>query len=302
MHLSISSLGPAVDRALQRIHVVCDHHSCRSWQIVRGIPGGRRGIRVGQHWYCSVDCFVQASRTTLFALSSRRVVEIPRNPRLSLGLAMLSRGYLTPAQLQTASGQGQWRKESLDTTLVRLGMATEKQIAAARSVQWGYPVLAQEHIGKMVQSDIPQAILAEYSAIPMHYSLAAKRVLLGFVYRVEHSVLEAIERMTGCRVEPCFITATDLAEQTERFTYSPGYREVPIDDPGSPEKMARALGRAAVDIAAAGAQFILCKNRIWVRLTGKRGIADVIFCMEKAAQEALPAQSELILETSSSLG
>lgn len=284
MRPSISSVGPAVDRALLRLHVTCDSHSCRSRQILRNFPGIRRGIQAGQRWYCSADCFVQASRATLFALSGQKVVNLPRNPRLSLGHAMLSRGYLTAEQLRTASDQSQWRSESLDSTLIRLGMATEKQIAAARSAQWGYPVLAQEHIGHSVQSDIPQSILQSYSAVPVHFSQAARRVILGFVYRIEHSLVRSIERMTGCRAEPCFITATDLAEQRKQLTWIAGYQEVLIEDPGSPEKMARALGRAAVEISAEEAEFTECKSHVWVRLTGKRKVTDVIFRPQNTAE------------------
>ena len=291
-----------MDRTLERVHVVCDSYACHSRQILRSFPGGRHGICAGQRWYCSVDCFVQAASTTLFALSNRQVVEMPRTPRLSLGLVMLSKGYLTAEQLRTATRDNQWRDEDLDSTLIRLGMATEKQIATARSAQWGYPVLAQEHFGRMVETDLPRALLASCSAAPLHYSQAAKRILLGFVVRVEYSLLQAIEQMTGCRVDPCFITATDLAEQNERLTQISGHKEIPVEDPGSPEKMARSLGRAAVDIEAANVEFTRCRNDIWVRLSGRRGIADVIFRMKNVLGDAFMAQSDVLVESGASLG
>jgi len=302
MSFSISSLLPAVHRTLLPIRAVCDSQSCHNRQFLRSFPEGRRGIRVGERWYCSVDCFVHAARATLFALLNRQVVEIPRIPRLSLGLAMLSKGYLTAEQLRTASEQSHWRGETLDAALLRLGMANEKQITAARSAQWGYPVLVQEHIGHMVQSDIPQSILQSCSAVPLHYSQAAKRILLGFVYRIEHSLLKSVEQMTDCRVEPCFITATDFAEQNERLTKIVNYREIFIEDSGSPEAMARALGRAAVEIHAGAVEFTQCKGHIWTRLTGKDGIADVVFRAQAAAPDALSSRSDLPVETTGSLG
>jgi len=302
MRPAILSLRPAIDHALSRIHVVCDSHHCRSRQILRSFPGGRRGVRVGARWYCGVDCFVEAAGTTLFALANQRVIEIPRSPRLTLGLVMLSKGYLTTEQLRVASDQSQWRGEDIDATLIRLGMATEKQIAMARSVQWGYPVLAQEHIGHMVQADIPQSILHSCSAIPLHYSHAAKRILLGFVYRIEHGLLRSIEQITGCRVEPCFITASDLAEQSERLTKIPNYSETFIEDPGPPERMARALGRTAVVIRAGEARFTQCKGNIWVRMTGKNGVADVVFRPETAAVGPEEPQSDFSGELISSFG
>jgi hypothetical protein len=52
-----------------------------------------------------------AARTPLVEVSNRRLMEMPRIPRLSLGLAMLSKGYLTAEQLRTAVAESQWRGE-----------------------------------------------------------------------------------------------------------------------------------------------------------------------------------------------
>jgi hypothetical protein len=269
---------------------------------MRYIPSGRAGIRVGQLWYCSVDCFAMAARTPLVEVSNRRLMEMPRIPRLSLGLAMLSKGYLTAEQLRTAVAESQWRGEKLEKTLTRLGLASEKQLTAARAAQWGYPVLAQEHIGHLVTVDIPLALLKYCSAVPLHYSVASKRILLGFAYRVEHSFLESIEQMTGCRPEPCFITPTDFVEQMERITTAPDYEEVVVDESDTPERMARTLGRHAVQIAATEAGFTRCKNHIWVRLSGKRGKTDVIFRLKNATQAAGSGNSDVLEEIAASLG
>ncbi len=302
MSLSSLSLAPMIEHSLKRVSARCHLEGCRNRQLVRSITGSRQGIQVGQHWYCSVDCFVQAACKSLALLLSRRVVEIPRTPRLSLGLVLLSKGYVTSEQLRLAADQAQWRNENLDTTLVRMHVATDKQFALARSAQWGYPVLAQEHIGHMVQADIPKTILDACSAVPFHCSLAAKRILLGFVYRVEHGLLESIEQVTGCRAEPCFVTAGDLSEQAERLTRTPEYSEIPIDDPGNPEKMARAVGRMAAESGAREARFTQCKNHIWARLTGKRGVIDAIFRMKNTISEAMPAGTEHRHEPAVSVG
>lgn len=292
MGLFLSSFKPALERALTGMSVTCDLHSCNSHLFARNFPGGRTGIRVDERWYCSVDCFVRALRAPLFVLLSPRAVEVPRSPRLSLGLVMLSKGYVSADQLRAATRQSQLCGESLDVTLVRLGMATEKQLAAARSAQWGYPVLAPEHIGHRVQADIPRGVLDACSAVLLHRSESARRMVIGFVSRVEHALLESVERVTGYRVEPCFITATDFAEQSDRLTCLPGYNEILVEEPGAPERMARTVGRSAVDIHASEARFTLCRNMIWVRLTGKRGTSDVVFRGRNAARDGAEANSE----------
>ncbi len=273
----LKSFLPGVDRHLKNLRSVCGLRTCHNSQLMRSIPGGRPGIHTGSEWYCSVDCFVMAARTPLERLCSRQVVEIPRHPRLSLGLFLLSKGHLTAEQLRVATAQCHCLDEDIEETLVKLGMVTEKLLAMARSAQWGYPVLAPEYVGQMVEADFPKAILSACGAVPLHYSATAKRILLGFASRVDHRVLELIEELTHCRVEPCFITPADFEEQMERVATPPDYEEVVVDDPGSPEKMARTVGRVGVQVGVSEATFAQCRNLVLVRVKGKRGVADIVF-------------------------
>jgi hypothetical protein len=293
MSLSLLSFLPTVDRGLKSRKTECDLRTCHNTQLMRSLPGAKPGIRVGQQWFCCVDCFALAAREPLAVLSARRLEEIPRNPRLSLGLALHMKGYLTDLQLRVAGAESQKRGKDFAITVLRLGMVTERQIAAARAAQWGYPVLAQERIGQSVQADIPRSVLEACTAAPLHYSTAAKRIMLGFVHRVEHSVLASIEQMTGFRVEPCFITPTDYSLQMELFSELPQYEEVVVSDPGPADKMARTVGRAAVDISAREASFTRYKNLVWARVAGKRGKRDVIFRVNRIHAELRAEESEL---------
>jgi Type II secretion system (T2SS), protein E, N-terminal domain len=273
----LKSFMPDFERHLKNFRSVCGNRTCHHKQLMRSFPGGRPGIQVGPAWYCCVDCFAMAACAPLEKLCNRQVVEISRQPRLSLGLFLLSKGNLTAEQLRVATAQSQILDEDIEESLVKLGMVSEKALVAARSAQWGYPVLAPECVGQLVEVEIPKSILNACRAVPLHYSATAKRILVGFVSRVEHSFLESIEEMTGCRVEPCFITPTDFQEQMERVTAPPDYEEVVVNDPGSPERMARTVGRTAVHVAAREAAFIKWRNFVLVRVAGKRGKADIVF-------------------------
>lgn len=279
MRLSLKSMILDVDRHLNNIRSSCGNPLCHNSQLMRGIPGGRPGIRVGTFWYCCVDCFVMGARSTFENLCSRQVAEIPRHPRLTLGLYLMTKGYVTAEQLRVATAQSEALDEDLEATLARLGMASDKQLAAARSAQWGYPVLAPEFIGETVEIDIPKSVLAACKAAPLHYSAAARRILIGFASRVEHRFLESVEEMTGCRADACFITPGDFEEQMERVTFPKNYSEEVVDDPGSPERMARSLGRTAVQVGAREASFAQWRNLILVRIEGKRGKTDVVFSL-----------------------
>jgi hypothetical protein len=283
MKLSLKSLLPARDLGWNRVRAVCGLPACHNKLLTRYVPGSRVGIFVGELWYCSPDCFAQASRATLSTLSTGCVVEMPRNPRLSLGLALLSKDYLTEEQLRFATARSQRQGESLETTLMTCGLATAKQLAAARGAQWGYPVLAQEPNSQTIEADLPPTLLRAFCATPIHYSAKPKRLVLGFVHRVEHGLLQAIERITGCRAEPCFITPEEFNERTERLAAVSGYEEVVVENPGSVAQMSRTLGGFAVEVSAREAGFAKCNSWVWSRIAGKRGTVDVIFDLKGAA-------------------
>ena len=287
MGFSFKSLMPPREVERNRVRAVCAQASCNNQLMMRYVAGSSLGIHVGPVWYCSADCFAMDSRKTLTSLSMGCVVEMPRTPRLSLGLALLQKGALSEDQLRKATAQSRLQSLDLEVYLLESGMVSEKQLAAARAAQWGYPVLGPDLIGQIVEADLPAALLRACSAAPIHYSMRSKRLVLGFVHRVEHSLLQAIEQITGCRAEACFITPTEFRVQSERLRPVGGYEDAVFENPGNAAQMARTLGGFAVGISATDAAFASCKAWIWTRMEGKRGIVDVLF-----AQKSVAAASE----------
>lgn len=299
----LKSLVPPLDFGWNRVAARCGLAACHNKLLVRSVPQSRAGICVGDDWYCSADCFAAAMQTPLADLERTRLTEMPRHPRLPLGLAMLAKGLLTEDQLREATARSQWRSEELETTLLELGLVTAKQLAAVRAAQWGCPVLTQEGPGPMVKADLPLAFLRGFEAAPVHYAPAARRLVLGFVRRVEPSVLQAIERITGCRAEPCFLTPTEFEERVERCSPMEGYEEAVLEEPGTPAHMARALGGFAVETGAREAAYIACKSWIWVRLAGKRKIVDVLFGLKAAsARQAEPLAAPRMVVSPQGMG
>src|ERR1700746_2591796 len=128
MSLSLLLFLPAVDRGWKNMRTECDLPTCHNTQLMRSIPGGKQGIRVGERWYCCVDCFALAAREPLAMLSLRRPMEIPRNPRLSLARAVRTTGFLTPNQRRVVTADSQLCDEDFALTVVRMCLATEQQI------------------------------------------------------------------------------------------------------------------------------------------------------------------------------
>ena len=284
MKLSLESLVAGVDRGWKSMRTACGLRSCQTTLLMRSVPQSRGGIRMGELWYCSVDCFVMAARERFSSLPARRTLEMPHNPRLSVGLAMLSKGYLSDEQFRFASAESQMTGEELESVLVRLGWADEWQLASARAAQWGYPVLGRDRISQSVDADIPITLLRSFSAVPLHYSIHARRLLLGVVYRVEHALLHSIEQVTGCRAEPCFITPTEFRYQMERVTAAQDRREVVLDDSLTPAEMAKTLGGFALEVVARDASLTHCQNYLWTRLSGKRRSIDVLFQSRRSVE------------------
>lgn len=282
MHSMLKALVPPMDFGWNRVRARCGLHTCHNRLLVRSVPQSRVGIHLGQEWYCSPDCFAAAMQKPLAALLHQRLTEMPRNPRLSVGLAMLAKGILTEEQLREATARSQWRGEDLEKTLLSLGLANEKQLAVARSAQWGYPVLTQEGPSPMIRADLPLAFLRAFDAVPVHYAPAARRLVVGFVRRVEPSVLQTIEQITGCRAEPCFLTPTEFEERLNRCAPVEGYEEAILEQPGTSAHMARTLGGFAVEVGARQVSYASCKSWVWVRLSGKKKIADVLFLLKSA--------------------
>jgi hypothetical protein len=279
----LKSLLPPLDLGWNHVRARCGLPTCHNKLLMRPVPRQGTGIQVGQNWYCSADCFATAARIPLETLAKARITEPPSHPRLSLGLVMLAKGYLTEDQLRSAMDRSERRGEDLETALKKLGLATDKQLAGARGAQWGRPVLADECAAQPVVADIPRTFLREFQAVPLHYSLQSKRLVMGFVQKVEHSLLGSIEEMTGCRAEACLLTPAEYEAQMERVTFSPDYEEVVVEKPGTPAQMAKTLGGIAVEVTASAASFVQCRSWVWARVMGKRRTIDVLFARTEAA-------------------
>jgi hypothetical protein len=277
MEIALKSLWPTIDRSWKSMRGTCDNPVCHNTHLMRTIPGGRTGIQSGDRWYCSVDCFATGSGPLLSELAQSRFAGNQREPRMSLGLILVSKGLLSTDQLRFAQSDAEMNNESLESTLLRHQLINERQLAAARAAQWGYPLLHKDRLGSSVELDIPIILLREFSAVPFEVSTKARRILIGFVFRVEHSLLESIEKITGFQVVPCFTTDTQYAQQSGCLTTGRNYDAVLIPEPGSVDRMARTLGKFALEVGAKEAIFSHCKNFVWSRMTGTKGVFDVVF-------------------------
>jgi hypothetical protein len=277
MRLNLQYIHSAMDRTWKNTHTECAFPKCHNTIPMRSVPQVRGGMRVGDLWYCSAACFADAAFVRFSAIQERRVIEMPHNPRLSIGLALLSKGLLADDQLRLAVEESRHRGEEIELTLLRMGLTNERQLATARAAQWGCPVLRQDGLRDPIVADIPASLLRACQAVPMSYSQNGKRLLMGFVVRVEHRFLLALEKVTGCKTEPCFITHTDFEEQMARMTVVPDCNAVLHEDPQTPREMANTIALQATETCARTAIFAECRDYLWTRIIGDRRTVDVLF-------------------------
>lgn len=293
MEIAARSFWPAVDRSWKSIRLSCDNSTCHNTQLMRTIPGGRPGVRMSDCWYCSIDCFVEGCRSQLSNLTKARSVGVRREPRMSLGLVLVSSGQLTPDQLRCANSACELRHERLEDALLRLNYVSEKQLAAARAAQWGYPLVAQD-AAFVSESDIPSVLMDEFSAVPLQFSEKAQRILVGFVFRVEYAFLESIEAVTGYKAVPCFISASHFKQQMDRVKMPAHQAHVFVSERRSPERMSLILGQYGNEVGMREVVLSQCGNLLWGRLIGKKRKIDVVFRLDGGLEDLSDDRANLL--------
>lgn len=281
MNLFQSIALPAWAETFKAVTSTC---ACCHRSLTLGhLSAQKAGIKMSGCWYCSSSCFTSAAELRLSELMVLEPAQANHVSRMPLGLIFVSRGLLTSAQLKEAVDEQKDAGGEIGEILVRRGLLTEMQVTAARAGQWGCPVFAVPQRVMQTDIQIPEALIHFHSAIPLHYVAATKRLLVGFVEGVEYGLLYAIEQMTECKTQPCFVTPSDFQTQiqlrqlaTERFgDANPG--EITFASVLTPAEMARILCSYVVDFEADEA--IICRYRehLWIRLKCGPMEVDLLF-------------------------
>ena len=254
---------------------------CQRSTALRNLSAHKAGIKMRGAWYCSSPCFTSAVQRELSQLLPPRLEEAGHTPRMPLGLSLIVRGLLTHAQLKEVTDGQEETGSELGELLVRHGLVNEKAITEVRAAEWNCPVFAAPR--QMVQTGIriPTAFLQIYSAIPLHYVPAKRLLLVGFVYRVEYALLYALEQMTGCKTQACFITPGDFETQIHQIARArlddSSSKEVNVGIAQTPTEMAPTLCKFSIDFEADEARIARCKEYVWARLTCSSTDVDIIF-------------------------
>jgi len=178
----------------------------------------RNGVRFDGVLYCHLPCLEIVLREELLRLQDQTLPVPPPN-RIPLGLLMVARGKLTHAEVSAAlEAQRRARHGNIGEWVEKLGFASEQDVTAALGLQWGCPVASSlSNESNATAHHLPSAILEDFLMWPIHWVPATNTLYIACGKRVDHGVLSAIEKMLGCRTQPCVGSPKSIASRIERL-------------------------------------------------------------------------------------
>lgn len=283
--VSIKLIQSMAMKALEACFMPTTLHceSCQRSLTLRHISAHRVGIMMRDRWYCSSTCFASAAEEELSELEISVQEQPSRVERMPLGLMLVSRGLLTSAELREVREEQKEEGGDIGELLIRRGSVSEKEVTAVRAAQWGCPVFEVPKHAMQPCVHIPAALMQFYSAIPLHYVAATNLLLVGFVHGVEYGLLYAIEKMTGCKTQPCFVTPSDFQNQMlKRKQEQPqcgelALNEVKFEGVHSSAEIANIVCSYGIHLEADEAAIEKCKEYLWARLKCGPSEVDLLF-------------------------
>ncbi len=231
------------------------------------------GVRLDQRWYCSPDCFQVGLFRCLEQTALAAPPSAPRPNRLPLGLILLSQGNITSQQLREALARQRAAKSGkLGEWLVQMGAVGEAEVTSALAAQQGCPLFPlpepQSVPAKMYW---PEPLVERYRAVPVFHNRARSSLYVGFLERVDHAFLLALEQMLGCRTQPCILPLSAYKKQLQMRAVSVQSETIVIHQRQSSIEMTRTLGNYAEQIHAERCSVACCDDLLWARLESAAG-------------------------------
>jgi hypothetical protein len=258
-------------------------HHCNHSLALPHYSARKVGIKMHDHWYCSSRCFAAAAEEELASLAASGAENANHFSRMPLGMLLMRYGLLSNTQFRKIRDEQKEAGMEIGELLVQQGSVSEKQVTAVRATQWGCPVFTVPKQGMSTEIHIPLTFIKLYSMIPLHYVAKTNMLLVGFVHGIEYGMLYAIEKITGCKTQPCFVTPSDFRnhmQQREPVNEQCGDEtpaEIKFENVQTSAEMARILCSYSVDLEADEAFIGKCKEYLWARLKCDPKDVDILF-------------------------
>jgi Type II secretion system (T2SS), protein E, N-terminal domain len=259
----------------------CSNPACTQKALARVMARQNTGISVAEKWICGPDCFEEVARERLSAImSSRHSQEAPPKLRMPLGLFLVSRGDLTGEQLKLVLEEQKKSGANIGEIIQQLGFASQEQVTAAVAAQWSCAVFPLRDRLLEPPVHIPRRLLETYGMLPVHFADVGRKLMVGFVTRVQYHILHTIEHITSCVATPCFITAREYDQYLHSAAFGERDNEVVFDRVSGTAEMAKLARNYIHQIGAHQARFGICRDYLWMRIWGNRNEMDLLFRLQ----------------------
>lgn len=239
-------------------------------------------IRFEGQLYCDTTCLMPVLCARVQRLQTGFVNAKPRPNRMPLGLVLLQRGAVSPAQLreglrlQKEAGHGKigfWLRE--------IGAVDEQSLTAALGQQSGLPVFPLERIASpmLLSTLLPLTLLESACVVPAHSASNGSVLYLAFGGRVDHSTLFAIEQVLGRQTVGCVARESVVNEVLESFRHAGLPDEIRFDSMRDAVEMTGAICNYARELQAGHVAVINTSTYIWARLYSQKLSRDMLFRM-----------------------
>jgi Type II secretion system (T2SS), protein E, N-terminal domain len=260
---------------------VCSNPACLRRSVRRAFTRKLDGVEVAGQWYCSPPCCESGLEHHIAALimESRRL-KASRKARVPLGLMLLSRGRVSQEQLSFALTEHRFTGVRLGDILLQHNFVGEEEIAAALAAQWGHAVFPSNAAVELLPVRLPPRLMELHRVIPLHFSAATRRVLLGFADGIDHRLMATTQQILDCVVDPCFITMSEYRRRLSCVGGENRLREVVFDRLCDSAEMARVSRSYIAQLGAQRAKFAVCGRNLWARVFGSKHEMDLLFRCE----------------------
>ena len=136
---------------------------------------------------------------------------------LRLGDLLVSKGLLTPKQLESALQEQKISGQKLGTSLVKLGYITEKNLVSFLSRHYGVPAidLSEVQIDSEAIKMIPPDVVFKYQVIPIKRVGSTLRVAMSDPSNI--LAIDDIKFLTSCHVEVFVSTESTIKSSIDKF-------------------------------------------------------------------------------------
>jgi hypothetical protein len=242
-------------------------------------------------FYCQPKCLETALIAQLARLYPLAPTAAPSN-RIPLGLLMVARGWLTHEQVVTAlAAQQSANSGKIGDWFEKLGFATEQQVTSALGLQWGCPVASSlDSVANAPFGRIPFGILEAFQMFPLHFVPATNTLCIAFGERVDHAALYTIEKVLGCRTQPCVGVRKSVAAELGQMRQQPRPHEVEFGPMHDCTEIGRVSASYMLRLGADEARLGRVGQFIWLRLSVQASHTDLLFRLGVESQSAKNVQ------------